>query len=458
MKTQTNLQKPWTWLLVAFLSIFCMPIQASDWMKNSGKFYMSNSKDHVTFNVFLCDLDGKNTYAKSDGYIYALNSAGQKLALIDIWYIEEGDDSNPFGKVRARVDISNSRAWFTNSYGGVEQQLSFNSKDYLITKWGGDNHYCTPAIDYYYPASMAGKSWTFYYRYKHSNGTSYTMTLGSATLNSTMGYSHFNSKDYQAERTGPDKIKFTVPKLPDDVSQKLSDFHTHEGSYKVTFTYKKHDNTTETQTETFSCEKLQKKAYTITIPETVGNPKQIDMKVEATDRLKDDGNGSYWKDIYTYTTTNVFQVVPVPSLLRMDYRQFDKKVDLSWNAYTTSDNMLTCIPYIYRMETDENGKPLGAGTWSRRGKINSPGSNQSLSYSDNGVQQESHYKYMVVNVPKDWENNGISSSALNNPDEALLKQLGCVESDVLHTKPTVSIYALEQDTTVKDRVRLEWQY
>ena len=55
MNTLTNLQKPWTWLLVAFLSIFCMPVQASDWMKNSGKFYMSNSKDHVTFNVFLCN-------------------------------------------------------------------------------------------------------------------------------------------------------------------------------------------------------------------------------------------------------------------------------------------------------------------------------------------------------------------------------------------------------------------
>ena len=447
-----------SWLLMAVLLTFSIPAVASDWMTNSTKFSMSNSKDHVTFKVFLCDLDGSNTYAKSDGTIFAVNSAGRKLYLMDIWYIEEGDDSNPFGKVHARIDISNSKAWFTNGYGTPEQQIEFGGKDFLITKWGSDNHYCTPSIDYYYPATMAGQSWTFYYQYKHSGGSSYKMTLGTATLSATMNYSHFNSKDYQMERTGPDKIKFTVPKLPNDVSTKLSDFHIHEGSYKVTFSYKKQDNSTESQTETFSCDKLQKKEYTVTIPASVGNPKQVDVKVEATDRLKDSGNGSYWKDTYTYNSTNVFKVVPVPSALRMDYRQFDKMADLSWNAYTSSGNILTCTPYIYRMETDANGKPVGAGTWSRRGKITNAGSNQSLSYSDNGVQQESYYKYMVLNVPKDWDGNSINAASLNNPDEALLKKLGYVESDILYTKPTMSIYGLAQDITVPNKVKLEWQY
>lgn len=460
MKTRTYSQRPLAWFLVAMLLALCLPVMASDWMKAPSKFSMQASKDHLTFKVLLCDLDRINTYAKSDGLIYATNSSGTTMNLIDIWYIEEGSDENPYGKVTARIDMGNSRAWFTNAYLSGEQQLSNARKDFQITKWGSGNHYCTPAIDFYCPASMTGQQWTFYYKYKHTNGSEYTMTLGTATPSSTMNYAHFKTNDYKVERTGPDKIQFTVPKLPNDVSQKLSNFHIHEGSYKVTFSYKKQDNTTVTQTETFSCDNQQQKSYTVTIPESVGNPKQIDMKVEATDRLKDSSGENFWKDTHTYNTSNPFKVVPVPNSLRMGFRQFDKKVDLSWNTYTTNDSIsiFSCIPYIYRMETDENGQPIGSGTWSRRGKIGSPGSNQSLSYTDIGVQQESYYKYLVLNVPKDWENNSVNASQLSNPDVVLLNQLGYVESEVLYTKPTMSIYALEQDTTVKDKVKLEWRY
>ena len=449
--------KPWALLLVMMLSLPAMRVQAADWMTYADKYSMESYNNHVRFNVFLCDLDGSNTFAKEDGGVYAQDGSGTKIWLIDLIYIEEGSDENAFGKVRARYCVGESRAWFANGYGQQEQQINFNSQDFLIQKWGSSNHYMTAKIDYYYPASMAGKTWTFYYKYKHNRGTTYTMKLGSAYLSNTMNYSHFNAGDFNVERTSPDKIKFTVPALPDDVSSKLSDIHKHEGTYKVTFTYTKQNNSTVVATETLACEKNDRKSYDITIPEEVGNPKRIDMNVEATDGLKDAVN-YYWKDVKTFYKSNVFQMAPVPNSLRAEYRQFDKAADVSWNAYPSDgNNYLESTPYIYRVETDKDGKPLN-GSWSKRGSMENVGTNQTLGYSDNGVSPSTYYKYMVLNVPKVWINNGINSSMLNNPSDDLINRLGYAESDVFETRPVVNIYNLQQDTTVIDKVRLTWQY
>ena len=431
-------------------------IHASDWMKYKDKFSMTSSKDHVTFKVFLCDLDHSNTYAKSGG-ITAVNSNGQKVWLMDLKYNNEGSDENPFGKVTARYCIGEARAWFTNAYGQSEQEISFSSKDYLVQKWGSDNHYLTAHIDYYYQASMAGQTWTFYYEYTHNNGEKITMTLGTATLSNTMGLSHFDTSKYTVERNRPDKIKFTVPALPDDVADKLKEVHIHEGRYIVKFTYRKQDNTTVETLDTLACEKKNTKSYDITVPAEAGNPKRIDMLVRATDGLRD-GRNYYWKDEKSYSKNDIFQIVPYPNSLMAEYRQFDKAADLSWNAYPSdSNNMLECTPYIYRVETDKNGEPLN-GSWSKRGTNENAGTNQTLGYNDKSVQQGTYYKYMVLNVPKAWIGNGISESSLNNPDENLLNQLGYVESNILDTKPSMSIYALQQDTTATDKVKLSWRY
>lgn len=446
----------WRWLLVAIMAMLTTTVQAADWVKDSSKYSMSNSKDHVTFNVFLCDLDNNNTYPKKGG-IYAKNSSGRQVWLMDLWYISEGSDENAFGKVRARYCVGESRAWFTNGYGQQEQEIGFNSKDYLLRKWGSKNHYLTANIDFYYPASMAGQSWTFYYSFDHCEGGSFTMTLGTATLSNTMGLSHFDTSNYTVERNRPDKIKFTVPALPDDVEDKLKEVHIHEGKYIVKFTYRKQDNTNVETLDTLECQKSNSKSYDIEIPEDVGNPKQIDMMVKATDGLRDAKN-YYWKVENSYYKSNIFQTVPIPGNLTAEYRQFDKAADLSWNAYPTgSDNILECKPYIYRVETDKSGEPLN-GSWSRRGTNDNAGTRQIQGYSDNNVQQGKFYKYMVLNVPKKWIGNGINESSLNNPNEQLLNQLGYVESAVLDTKPVMRIYNLQQDTTMTDKVKLTWQY
>ena len=447
------LPKLWVWLLVTMLFMHVVNMQASDWMHNSSKFSMTISSDHVTFKPFLCDLDRGDTYAKNGG-IYA-TCGNETVWLMDLYYKNEGSNENPYGKVYARYCVGESRAWFTNGYGTAEQKIEFNGKDFLIQKWGSDNHYCTPNIDFYYHASMAGRTWTFYYQYDHNNGGRYTMTLGSAYLSSSI-YSRF-TPTYEYERSGPDKIKFTVPAMPNDVPSKLSEVHIREGKYTVTTSYTRQDNTVVDMTEIFECQKGNKKTYDIEIPSDVGNPKKIDMKVEAVIGVKDSRN-YYWKDTYTYTKTDVFKVVPVPNSLTAEYRQFDKAADLSWNAYPSgSNNYLECKPYVYRMETDKDGKSTG-GSWNKRGTVEDAGTNQALGCNDNNVNTATYYKYMVLNVPKEWIGNGINESSLNSPNADLLNRLGHVESELMNTKPDVSIYDLKQDERVTDKVKLTWQY
>lgn len=100
---RTNL---WLWLTVVLWAVPVMEAQAADWMKRSDKFYMEYSgstPEHVTFHVLMCDLDYSNTYAKSEGTIYA-ESGSSIYYLMDIHYVSEGKDENPYGKVRARID------------------------------------------------------------------------------------------------------------------------------------------------------------------------------------------------------------------------------------------------------------------------------------------------------------------------------------------------------------------
>ena len=454
-KEHSPLPKLWTWILVMMMSTHIMNVQAADWMRDASKFSMENHTDHVTLKIFMCDLDRSNTYAKSGG-VYA-TCGGQRMWLLDLWYISEGSDENPFGKVRARYCIGEERAWFTNGYGQKEQEIGFSTQDFLLQKWGSDNHYLTTALDLYYPASMAGKTWTFYYEYTHNDGDKLTRTLGTAYLSNTLGLSHFDTSKYKVERTRPEKIQFTVPALPDDVDSKLKEVHIHEGTYNVKFTYTKQDNTKVEKEDVLQCEIGKTKTYDLDIPEEVGNPKQIDMSVTATDGLRDAKN-YYWKNTNIYSKNNIFKTVPIPNSLSVEYRQFDKAADLSWNAFpSNSPDYLECKPYIYRIETDKNGEPLN-GSWGKRGSVDNAGNNQTLGYHDNGLQQETYYMYRVVNVPKSWIGNGINESSLNNPNDALLNKLGYVESVLLHTNPSMSIFGLKQDTTVTDKVKLTWQY
>lgn len=452
------------WLLLTAMlwTVSATKGQASDWMRRSDKFYMEYSgstPEHMTLHVLMCDLDMSNTYAKSDGTIYA-TSGNTTYYLMDIIYVEEGSDENQYGKVKARIDSREAAAWFTNGYGQQEQQLSFETKEYLIQKWGSDNHYCTPSIDYYFPAAMAGKKWTFYFKYKHSNGSQYVMTLGTHTLSETIGLKKINTADFQCERTSPDKIKFTVPAMPDDVKDKMKDIHKHVGTYNLTFNYTLQDYSEKTVKEKVDCVVGTKKTYEFTIPEEVGNFHMVDLIVEATDALFD-GVNYFWKETKTYNKSDIFQTVPVPKWEGIEYRQFDSALDLMWDPHSaqTTNYIENSVPYIYRVETDKNGEILSGRSWDKRGTLGKIGSSQTQSYTDKDVSQSTYYRYMVVNVPQEWiDNKSISSSELNSPSDKLLYKLGYAISDVTLTSPSMTIRKLQQDVEVKDKVRLTWEY
>ncbi|MBO7109914.1 MAG: LamG domain-containing protein, partial [Prevotella sp.] len=269
-----------------------------------------------------------------------------------------------------------------------------------------------------------------------------------------LGMDAIDAGKYTCERTGADNIRFTAPKLPDDIPSKVNDVRSRYCTYDVAYIFYKQDGSKETIKESFDCDKYQAKSYDTAIPETVGNPKRIDVNVTARQGVKDP-KADFWSQSSAYNKNNVFQVVPVPGGITTEYRQFDKTTALSWSQ-PTDGNYLTCTSYIYRVEADASGNIQSGKSWSRRGNLDNSGT--SMSYTDDGVQAGAYYKYMVLNVPKDWIGKSINSSMLSSPDDAMLNKLGYSISDGMSTAPNMSIYTLQQDTTVTDKVKLTWQY
>lgn len=439
-----------TLLLLCTLSV---PVQASDWVLNEDKYWAYTSGDHLCLEVFLADLDRSNTYSKG-GYVYATNGS-KTIKLMYLKYINQGDDESQTAEVKAFVCEDNAKAWFTNTQSG-DLQIGTSESSFWLTKWGSDNHYMTAKVDFYYPAELAGSTWKIYYNFQHSNDDWYTKVLrSSCNIEGSLGLPAIDVSKYSYERTSPDNIKFTVPKLPDDIPGKVNDVRFRTCFYDVSYIYHMQDGSKETVKETYECDKYQEKSYNSTIPETAGNPKRIDVTISARQGVKDP-TSYFWQTTTTYNKTDVFQVVPVPGTITTEYRQFDKATVLSWSQ-STDGNYMSCTPYIYRIDTDANGNIASGKSWSKRGTVDS---SQSAvhSYTDDGVQVGTYYKYMVLNVPKDWIGKTINTSMLNSPDDDLLNKLGYTVSEAMATAPTMSIHSLQQDTTVTDKVKLTWQY
>ena len=439
-------------LLSILLAMTAQRVQASDWVLNESKYNAYTSGDHLCLEVFLADLDYSNTYSKG-GHVYATNGS-KTIDLMYLKYINQGDDESQTAEVKAYICEANAKAWFTNSQMG-DQQIGTSEQSFWLTKWGSDNHYMTAKVDFYFPAELAGDTWKIYYYFQHSNGDWYTKVLRSeCEIGSTLGMAAIDASKYTCERTGADNIRFTAPKLPDDIPSKVNDVRTRFCTYDVAYIFYKQDGSKETVKGSFDCDKNQAKSYDTAIPETVGNPKRIDVNVTARQGVKDPKN-DFWSQSSAYNKTNVFQVVPVPGSITTEYRQFDKTTALSWSQ-PTDGNYLTCTSYIYRIEADASGNIQSGKSWSRRGNLDNSGT--SMSYTDDGVQAGAYYKYMVLNVPKDWIGKSINSGMLNSPDDALLAKLGYTISDGMSTAPNMAIHSLQQDIRVTDKVKLTWQY
>ena len=462
-------------LLWLALLAWLVPQRAlADDMKDNKYYTLTNRTGYVTFEVLLTDLHYNNTWAK-DGNIKAYSGSGRSgtsYELVRVYTKEMDDDDEEYYNVWATNKRSTANAWLTNARYG-SREIGTGELETSVYKGKSANR-TYAKIDYYYGPELAGKKWYFYYEYTHNNGNRYNMYIGSADLSNTMGLKQVDLSKYKCERSGPRQISFTTPALPGDVSDDLKDIRNRFGEYIVTMDYHLYNGSTVTKTDTLSCTVSKESAtygaeYTIEIPAAVGNFKTVDMKVEATERL--DGNGGsdgsdgnyYWKNSKTYNEKDLFLTVPMPADIKMEFRQFENKIELMWDTYsgvTAGKYYTDAEPYVYRIETDEKGEPMSGASWSRRTKLSAIGDKTSLTYIDRDAQMNRYYRYMIVNVPKSWTDKSkfISASDLTSPTDELLKQLGCCRSDIINTEPRMTIHNLAQDESQKEKVRLTWEY
>lgn len=440
--------------LFALCSLFLVPnkAQASDWVLNESKYYASDKTDHIKLEVFLCDLDGGNTYC--DGGTVIATNGSKSYELVYLKYHDEASDGAASENVTTQLKMHNSKAYMTNATYGT-REITTSEQTFQVNKWASDHAYMTAEIDFYYPSELAGDTWKIYFNFKHSDGKWYNMTLrNSIYINNHLGLSDYNAAGYKVERTGIDKITFTVPKLPNDIESKYSSIRMRKATYDVRYTFYKQDGSTVVVNKSYEAGSSEK-TEDCSFPDGVGNPKRIDCRVAATHGIKDPDNW-FNRKILTDEKSNVFPVVPVPNAITTDFRQFDHQTVLSWTT-PSSNSYYAVTPYVYRIETDENGTPKSGKSWSKRGSLNST-NGDALSFTDDDVTIGSYYRYMAVNVPTKLINSGINESSLNNPSDDLLAKLGCNMSGVLTAAPSVTIFDLQQDTTVNDKVRLTWQY
>ncbi|MBQ1858941.1 MAG: hypothetical protein II140_03690, partial [Paludibacteraceae bacterium] len=312
--------------ILLMLSACVGTIQADDWVLFESKYNAWHYTDHLYLEVFLADLDGGNTYCK-EGTLVATNGS-KSIDLLTLKYINQGDDESQTAEVYAKLLMSNAKAWFINSQSG-DQELSTSEKSHWLTKEGSDYHYMKTKINFYYSSEMAGGSWKIYFHFKHSNNSWYDKTLAWVTTSSTLGLSDYNVDSYKVERTGLDKITFTVPKLQDDIDSKFSSIRKREAKYEVSYIFYKQDGTSVTLNKQYEASTSQEKQEECTFPEGVGNPKRIDCQVKAIHGVKDP-DGWFNKRTKTTTRDDAFKVIPVPGEITMDFHQFDKQTALAW--------------------------------------------------------------------------------------------------------------------------------
>ena len=180
-------------ILLSFFTFHFSPLMASDWVLNEDKYNGEHYTDHLYLEVFLADLDGKNTYCK-EGTLRATNGS-KTIDLLTLKYINQGDDDSQTAEVKAKLVMSNAKAYFTNSSGSDE--ITTSEKSYWLYKWGSSNHYMTAKINLYYSAEMAGGNWKVYFNFKHSDGDWYDRVLRySVGTSTTLGLSDFNWRAY----------------------------------------------------------------------------------------------------------------------------------------------------------------------------------------------------------------------------------------------------------------------
>ena len=455
-----------TWFLTVVMLLAAMPTLAADWMHRSDFYTLTKSDDHVSFSMIMADLDNNNTFAGDWGGIIATCGNTSVEVLIVYGKDDKGDEASEYSIYALNRNNPNygGKVYITNIHPTGEKEVAFGSGEdvsyYTIKK---SDHYPKIKIDFYWPASMNGKTWSFKYCYNHirNNGSDdgwQEKSLGSAYLDAP-NYGTTKLEDFSYTRPQAEKIKFSVPALVDNTPSKVKDIRWKEGHYDLKFNYVMPSGKTIVSQKTIDLNGSTQNVD-VDIPADALKFKQLNLSVIAHEYLKNKGGGEYSHTSSSWTKNNIFPNGPQPNSLKAEFKQFDKKAILTWNNFEVNSNYIAdSKPYVYRVETDETGNILSGRSWSKRGTAAKVEKNNSGTFTDQGVEQSTYYKYMVVSVPTAWENKGnVNNTSLNNPTKELLNTVGYVESGNMDTKPVMSIFDIKQDTTATDKVKITWQY
>ena len=299
--TKTH-RKLWLWLAVLLLSVTAQVAHA-DRIKDDKYFKVTQYSDHVSFEILVADLWSSDTWCKW-GSIRAYSQSDRKGEVFYIMDVQNDDaDNDTEGwEIYAHNILPGSQAFLTNPLSGSEVEIGTCTDEewtnhasnvrYKIYK-GEDNLYPTVKIDYYYPAEMAGRTWHFFYEYLHSKGSSHNMSMGYAYCSDHLNLPNPDNSKFSYERTGSDKIKFTVPSLPNDIPQKLQKSRIRQGSVLCHFFYTLKDGSVKRVDEGLDCAIGSQKTHELTIPADACNFKSLNVSIEVLTKIRNVSGATY---------------------------------------------------------------------------------------------------------------------------------------------------------------------
>ena len=457
-------------LLLALLACLVPQQAAGNELKSSSNYKMQTYNDHLYFDLLIADLKGVDDWV-TDGKVKAYSQDGRNgvcITLFNVWTVNQSNTE--YHRVYGKIEQNGALAKLVGTYSSGMDHLR-NGDDLTYVKIEDDDHnFPKMQIDFYWAPVMGGRTWYIYFEGKADNGDDLTYRLGRAECPDRLGRPSIDVTSFTCTRKNSQQLEFSIPGTPNGSA--CPDYQQHEGWYDVTFIYHLYSGQTKQEQKTFTCEPGQRTAHVVDIPASVGNFRRLDLVVKPTDAYKNTvTNTYYYKDNQrTYKPEKVLPTVPTPNNVVAEYRQFDSKTELKWNAYVADGTTIytyykESVPYIYRIETDAAGNALSGQSWKKLGTLKQVQDNKTYTYSDNsGVKPNSYYKYIVANVPKAWTEskaNDIAEADLNSPDDDfmdILHRVGYVETPVVSTKQVVSIFDFKQDPDVTDKVKLLWKY
>jgi len=456
--------------IVVLLAVLATPVTAmANELKSSSNYGMESAVDYLRFKILVADLKGRDDWlTKGEVKAYSeYGRGGTSHTLFNVW--TEDQANTEYHRVKGKVEQTGALALWVKTFSSGTQRLS---EDLTYIKIEDSDHYYPYAyVDFYWSPVMGGQTWYFYFEGKTDENDGLTYYLGSATCSTYMGRPTMDVGNFKCERKNSRQLTFSIPGTPDEKNYAARDCQVHEGKYEVTFNYHLYSGETKPFKETFTCAVGARTEHDVDIPASVGNFRSLDLIVKASDALKNVGTQTYYYTLTnTYKPVNVLPTVPTPNNIVAEYRQFDAKIELKWDAYVSSGTTIytyikESVPYVFRIETDKDGKPVSGQSWKKLGTLAKVNNNKTYTYSDNGgIKTNTYYKYIVANVPETWTKAtpaDIAPADLNTPADAfsdILNRVGYVETKPISTKPEVTIFDFMQNTDVTDKVKLQWKY